>query len=353
MVARKDRGHWWVDFRFGAERIRRRSPVDTKRGAEQFERQLREEMLTPTPEAKEVPTLREFWPEFIAFAKRRNKPSEVCLKESIFLHHLEPAFGSKHLDEITTRSIDRYTATKTSIHPKTVNNTLTVLRKALATAQDWGLLETLPKFNRLKAPKPKFDFLSSEESERLLAAAEDEWRVALLVSLRTGIRQGEFRALRWEDVDLVAGRMTINQSNWRGIVGTPKSGHSRDIPLSTEVVKALKGHRHLIGDLVFCHPTGRAWNPDELRPPLYRACKKAGLRRIGWHVMRHSFASQLVTRGVPLKAVQEMLGHATMDVTLRYSHLSPDVSRDAVERLSGGAEDRRGHYLVTKGEPNL
>jgi len=66
---------------------------------------------------------------------------------------------------------------------------------------------------------------------------------------------------------------------------------------------------------------------------MWRACKRAGLRRIGWHVCRHTFASHLVMRGAPIKAVQELMGHSTMEMTMRYSHLSPDVRRDAVGLL--------------------
>jgi site-specific recombinase XerD len=62
-------------------------------------------------------------------------------------------------------------------------------------------------------------------------------------------------------------------------------------------------------------------------------CKRAGLRRIGWHALRHTFASHLVMRGVPLKAVQELMGHATIEMTMRYAHLSPDVRRSAVQML--------------------
>jgi site-specific recombinase XerD len=83
----------------------------------------------------------------------------------------------------------------------------------------------------------------------------------------------------------------------------------------------------------------------ECKHPLWSACKRAGLRRIGWHVARHSFASHLAMRGAPIKAIQELLGHATIAMTMRYAHLSPEVARDAVSLL-----DRRGTSVAPKAE---
>jgi len=123
-------------------------------------------------------------------------------------------------------------------------------------------------------------------------------------------------------------------------VGTPKSGRKRSIELGHEIAAALKKHRHLRSELVFCTSDGRMLTENECKHPMRRACRRAGLRLIGWHTLRHTFASHLVMRGAPLKAVQELLGHADIRMTMRYSHLSPDVKRDAVALLDG-------HHLGT------
>jgi len=221
------------------------------------------------------------------------------------------------------------------LSPKTINNCLTVLRRMLVIAYKRGLIDKLPEVEWLKSPRPEFDFFTFDEAERLLAAADGEWRTAILVALRTGMRQGEILALRWEDVDLVAGRINVRRNVVWGHIGTPKSGKGREIALGNEVLAALKAHRHLRGPLVFCSMDGEMLTPGELKWPLWRACKKAGLRFVGWHVLRHTFASHLAMRGAPLKAIQELLGHATIMMTMRYAHLSPEVARDAVCLLDG------------------
>jgi len=98
-------------------------------------------------------------------------------------------------------------------------------------------------------------------------------------------------------------------------------------------VAALKKHRHLRGEYIFCKEDGSMFTKNESKHPLWRACKRAGLRSIGWHALRHTFASHLAMRGVPLKAIQELLGHSTIEMTMRYAHLSPTVKRDAVAQL--------------------
>ena len=136
----------------------------------------------------------------------------------------------------------------------------------------------------------------------------------------------------------------------RGIIGTPKSGKPREVPLSGDAVKALKACSHLKGELIFGGEGGEMLTKNGTKHPLWRACKRAGLRLVGWHCLRHTFASHLAMRGVPLISVQQMLGHSTIEMTMRYAHLAPAVNRQAVDLLdqpTAGAE-KFGHLMGTK-----
>jgi integrase len=225
------------------------------------------------------------------------------------------------------------TEPKPTLTAKSINNVLTILRRMLVIARKRGLIANVPEVDWLKVAPQEFDFLDDEEAARLVAAVDEEWRTMVIVALRTGMRMGELIALRWQDVDLVAGKITVRQNAVKGKIGTPKSGKGREIALSNDTIAALKSYRHLRGPLVFCTMDGAMLKYTGLRHPLWRACRKAGLRAVQWHALRHSFASHLVMRGVPLKAVQELLGHSTIQMTMRYAHLSPEVTRDAVNLL--------------------
>jgi integrase len=338
--------HWIVDIKFQhpdgrTQRVRKVSPIQTRRGAEQYERSLRQCLLSGTygkEQNKEpVPTLEAFHHEFLtSYAVNNNKPSEISAKEGHFRVHLIPFFGRKKLDAIGARDIEKYKGTKLAAgyNKKTINNQLSTLRKLLNVALEWELIEKVPKVKPFKPEPTDYDFLDFDESERLINAAESGWTKAMVITaLNTGLRLGELMALRWEDVDLVAGRLRVRQSAWKGQMVTPKSGRPRELPLNSRVLAALKAHRHLRGEYVFCQDDGAPLTQQIARKALMRACKFAGLRHVQWHSLRHTFASQLVMRRVPMKAVQELLGHATMSMTMRYSHLSPDVRKDAVEVL--------------------
>lgn len=333
-------------------RVREVPRIQTRRGAEQYERQRLAELVSSPYQPKEEvpakteatksPTVKLFAKQFVeTYAETNNKPSEVASKRMILDRHLVPALGDLRLDEIGPGQIERYKAEKMRIglSPKSINNHLIVLRKMLSVAEDWGMLERVPRVKWMKVPEAEFDFLSFKEAEQLRAAAEGDWRVMVTVALKAGLRQGELLALRWKDVDFGAGKIVVRQSVWKGIVGTPKGGRSREVELSPDVARVLKAHRHLRGELVFCDADGSMLTKNQCRRPLRDMCKRAELREIGWHVLRHTFASHLVMRGVPIKVVQELLGHRDITTTMRYAHLAPETRQNAVALLDDAVNE--------------
>jgi integrase len=311
--------------------------IDTKVAAELAERDHIARVREPQQPRKEVPLFGAFADEFLAtYAEINNKPSEVQTKRQTFTHHVKPMFGKLRLDRIGPREIEGYKSEKirAGYSPKTVNNHLIVLRKLLAVAVEWQMLDRVPRMKWLKVPKPDFDFLTFLEADRLESAAAGEGQVGAMISLarHTGLRQGELLGLQWRDVDLKIGVLTVRRACVRGVLVTPKSGRTRDIPLNA-IATSLLTELPRSAIWVFPGPDGNPLPRGQCKWPLYRACREAGLRQIGWHVLRHTFASHLVMRGAQLKVIQELLGHATIEMTMRYAHLSPDVRKDAVRLL--------------------
>jgi integrase len=327
---------------------RRKSPLSSKsatlRHAENRANHAIRESVAPAPVVKkEVPTVAEFEEKFLSYSTTNNKPSTVYAKKWMLRVHLLPFFGSMRLDQIGPAEIEEYKANKLAEKQdrKSINNHLAALRKMLNLAQEWGVIDRVPKVRGFKV-KHQFvasdEFLDFEETDRFLRAAAPEWRAFLATALKTGLRVGELLALKWEDVDLVASHLVVRRTLWHDQEGPPKGGQNRKVPLSPDALATLKGHRHLTGPYVFCEPDGARLTHSRVKDVVPATCRRAGLgKRLTTHGLRHSFASHLVMRGASLKAVQELLGHESIEMTLRYSHLTPDVRRDAVRLLDGPA----------------
>jgi hypothetical protein len=156
------------------KRVNRDAPVQTKRDAEMFEQELRRSILDGTFGQKggeacsDARRVREG--VHLDYAESNNKKSEVQTKEGVFKNHLFPAFGTKRLKEIGAREIEAFKSPKLreAKSAKTVNNTLTVLRKTLSVAHEWGVIPFVPNVTWLKVQPSKFDFLAFDEAERPL-----------------------------------------------------------------------------------------------------------------------------------------------------------------------------------------
>lgn len=357
MATRKIRNSWWVDVRVEGVRYRKRSPEQSRAGAQAYEFLLRRRLArgepvdgSPSGSRTPTPTLEEFvhekwWPTYVL---PNNRLATRIGKESILRVHLLPRLGRVRIDRIDAQELEEYTAAeiRTGRAPQTVNKDLRVLRKCLQSAMDWGLLAALPKMRYLREDPPRFTFLSPEECERLLAAAPaGRWRTMILLALHTGARIGELLGLHWEDIDLARRTLTVRRTLVHGELGPPKSNRERHIPLTAEVCEAfdaLPGERR---GFVFRTRNGRPLRGGPASYALRRTCDVAGIRGVGWHVLRHTFASHLATRGVSLQCIRELLGHADMRMTLRYAHLAPSALRDAVAVLE------TAHPSADSGQP--
>lgn len=283
-------------------------------------------------------TLAEFAPVFLKrYAKLENKPSEYDSKESKLRVHLVPEFGDLPLSEITSGRVADYVSDLVDdeeLKPKTINNILTVLNVCLQTAKEDGLVEALPRMPWLEVDydEHEFKFLKFEPAAALLEAADEPmWGEMILVAMKTGLRLGELRALRPKDVDLERKVVHVRKAAYKAKVGTPKSKSSkREIPLTDSALKALRKRLDACDKFVFCNEDGSMLTKEQCKWPLWRACDRAGIERKGWHVLRHTFASHLAMKGRTLKEIQELMGHKTIKMTLRYARLSPEARRDAV-----------------------
>jgi len=355
---------WMVDVDFELadgkrERVRKVSPVQTRRGAEEFERQIRQALLDgsyfkPAEEVQEVPTFDEFKDRFLTYSEVNNKPSTLYAKKWMLKLHLSPFFGAMKLDKIGPAEIETFKAKKLAEEQskKSINNHLAALRKVLSLAAEWDVIVKAPKVRGFKVKNDfitEDQFLSFEEADRVVEAAKPEWRTFIVTALKTGLRVGELLALKWEDIDLIAGQLVVRRTLWHRQEGPPKGGRNRKVPLSDEAIAVLKAHRHLKGPYVFCETDGARLTHSRVKDVVPSTCKKAQLaKRLTTHGLRHTFASHLVMRGVSLMAVKELLGHESIEMTLRYSHLSPDVKRDAVKLLDAPATAGNGNLTATE-----
>jgi integrase len=282
-------------------------------------------------------TLGQFaWQWFDQYVKANNKISEQYSKEKILRSSLIPFFGAMRLDEITTDRIEKYKAQQiaTGISNKTVNNRLTVLGKCLNCANEWHGTPT-PKIKLLKSPPPRTDFLTHDECELLLDHAEGDLSTMILLALRTGMRQGEIRGLQWSSINWQNRIITVRHSwyDYKKALVSPKSNRERHIPLDIDVYELLYPKRKNSG-FVFLSPYREPFTCHRLINDLAAICRKAKLRKIGWHVLRHTFATSLAMRGAPLPVVQALLGHSTISTTMRYAHVASSTLRSAIDMLS-------------------
>lgn len=272
-------------------------------------------------------------------------------------NHLIPFFGRIRLRELTPAHIRAFKARKIEegLNPNTVGVMQGVLSSALNQAVDDDLIPSNPASRVKKAAKREqapMRSLSQEEASRLLGAAVDTRDEALMaLALRTGMRQGELAALRWEDIDLTGKpSITVRRSadtRTQTRVSTTKTGKERKIHIGPRTVEVLKAHRAKQREermaatswadpgLVFPNTRGKVRRRDSVMRSLRRFLAEAGLPAdVRFHDLRHTAGTLALRQGVPLHTVSRMLGHSDPAMTLRrYAHVLDDMRDDAARAM--------------------
>ena len=248
--------------------------------------------------------------------------------------------GKRRLDQIGNADVQTLRGHLTHRNPKTVNNVVGVLSKMIRTALDWGVIEKVGfRVKPLKAGTDEMKFYEDSEFERLVIASAKVNAQAELITLlggEAGLRAGEMQGLEWSDIDFDRRLMNVQRSVWCGVVGTPKGGRSRRVPMTVRLTAALKGVRHLRGERVLVLPAHES-NMKALkwiRSQMKSAQRLAGLEATGGvHILRHTFCSRLAMRGRSVLEIQKLAGHANLTTTMRYMHLAPSVLTSAIGSL--------------------
>lgn len=234
------------------------------------------------------------------------------------LKNLNKIFGSKYLFEITPKDIEDYKMVrlKDDIKAATINRDLALVRSMLNRAKEWGRLvrpNPCANMRKLRENNERLRFLSEDEIARLYCECRGELLAFVTFAVNTGCRRGEILALSWSDIDIQLSQIYIRDS---------KSGRGRVIPMNETVKRLILSLKKTLGSpIIFGSHHREAFDA---------ALKRAKIEGASFHTLRHSFASHLVMRGVDLVTVSRLLGHTTIQMTMRYSHLSPEHQVKAV-----------------------
>ncbi len=275
--------------------------------------------------------------------------------ESVVSRHIAPTLGRLKLKALTPAHLRSLYRKKLDVGlaPRTVQYIHVTLHKALKQAMMDGLIPRNVT-EAVKAPqahKKEVKPLTSNEVKALLSAAVGDRLEALyVVAIHTGLRRSELLGLKWTDVDLDAGTLSVQRSlDTDRTFNPPKRNKSRrTVKLTGQAVEALKSHRARQNEerlrlgslwedhnLVFPNQLGKPMNADNLYHREFRPLlEKAGLSGFTFHSLRHTCATLLLSKNVNPKIVQEMLGHATISQTMdTYSHVMPGMQDAAAAAL--------------------
>ncbi len=297
------------------------------------------------------------WLRFIR-EDRARKPSTLVDDESALRAHLLPAFGDRELESILPAEIEAWRRSLTGLSNRSKNKLLIQMHGIFRRAQVVWDVAVNPLARVEKHPMRSsgdIAVFSPEEVWALVRASASEQDGALfLTAAFTGLRMGELLALRWRDVDFAGSTIRVRASYAGAALTTPKSGKVRAVPLAPDVASVLAqlGRReHWVGDddLVFVGLAGGYLDGSALRRRFKAALADAGLRPLRFHDLRHTFGTRMIAKA-DIRRVQEWMGHADIQTTMRYLHYTPrsEDARLVAEAFAVERRRRRPRTCVQK-----
>lgn len=298
---------------------------------------------------------------WLAVARVRVKESTYSRYSHLASSHILPYLGNLTIEQLTSQVVEQHIIFLLSegrldgmggLSPKTTSDILTVIKGSIEYGRCCGFAINC-YLDRLSIKKPATDMrvLSKEEQERLLTILLDNTdlrKLGVLLCLYTGIRIGEMCALKWENIDLTGGVLSIRETLQRiqetpsqgkkktkVVITEPKSRRSvRDIPLPPFLTKLALPFCSNPKAFVLTGQSDKYIEPRLLQYSFKKYTKECGLDDVNYHALRHTFATRCIELGFDVKTLSEILGHTSVNITLnRYVHSSMDAKRSNMERL--------------------
>ena len=299
-------------------------------------------------------TFKEFAGVWIdSYATSSVKPSTLAGYKDIIERLLKPAFGHYQMTDIMTGHLQAFVSGRLkSVSAKTVTNEIVVIKEMFKHALRWGYLKLNPAeyLERPRVVKPEIEVLAPAEIEAFLENATGHYRTAFFTDSLTGMRAGELWGLQWGDIDWNSKRIHVRRSLWKGQFQTPKTKNSnRQIDIPNSLIHELKKWKLACpvteDDLVFPSPAGMPSQHDNVVKRYFSpALRKAGLRQVSFHSLRHTNASLRALGGQNIFYASRQLGHASINITLDiYGHLFNDAqyNRQQAELLENSFQSVR------------
>jgi len=320
---------WYIDTCYKGKRVRKAVGRDRKLAEsilKKVEVQLIENRYLEIKK-EERTKFSELTKLFLGTYSKINKRS--WKKDKVIINHLNKVFGHKCLYEINSKDIEEYKKMRISENVKlsTINRELACLRTILNKAKEWGLLHSaIPRIVLFKVDNQRIRYLTEPEAEKLIELSPEPLKSIIILALNTGMRRGEIISLKWDNINFKDKMITLIDT---------KNKEKRIVWINNIVLETLSRiPRKTTSPFVFVGKDGINHISEHYISHLFeKMVKKAKIKDFKFHDLRHTFASWLVMRGVNLKTVQELLGHKSFNMTLRYSHLAPEVKKQAVELL--------------------